>query len=52
MVRALGRQSEQQNIRVLRTGQTTGVGRRWRLRVAGPVYASFLGATQNTQLTL
>jgi hypothetical protein len=52
MVRILGRQAEQQNIRVLRTGQTTGIGRRWRLRVSGPVYASFLGATQNTQLTL
>jgi hypothetical protein len=52
MVRILGRQSEQQNIRVLRTGQTTGVGRRWRLRVSGPIYAAFLGATQNTDMTL
>ena len=47
----LGRQSEAQNIRVLRTGQTKGTGRRWRLKVSGPVYSAFLGATQDTELT-
>jgi hypothetical protein len=51
MVRSTGRQSESINIRVLRTGQTTAVGRRWRLKVSGPVYAALLGATQSTELT-
>jgi hypothetical protein len=51
MVRDLGPQALQQNIRVLRTGQTAGIGRRWRLRVSGPIYASLIGATQNTDMT-
>jgi hypothetical protein len=51
LVRSMGRQSESINIRVLRTGQTEAGGRRWRLKVSGPVYAALLGATQSTELT-
>jgi len=46
--RRLGRQSEPSRIVVLQTGQTSNVGRRWRLRVSGEVYCSMLGGTQDT----
>ena len=51
MVRALGRQSEAENIVLLRSGQTRNTGRRWRLRVSGPIYVAFVGATQNESLS-
>jgi len=50
ILRRLGRQAEAEQIVVLRTGQTMGTGRRWRLVVSGPVYVSLIGATQNTTL--
>ena len=49
-VRKLGRQAETSRITVLRSGMTGTVGRRWRLKVSDPIYAAFLGATQDTQL--
>jgi hypothetical protein len=51
MVRQLGRQSEAENIVLLRSGQTRNTGRRWRLRVTGPIYAAFTGATQDSVLS-
>jgi len=35
---------------MLRTGMTGAVGRRWRLKVSDPIYASFLGGSQDMQL--
>jgi len=49
-IRRLGRQSEPTNVVVLRSGQTMNTGRRWRLKISGEVYASFLGATQDVEL--
>ena len=51
IIRKLGRQSLSLDIRVLRTGQTSAIGRRWRLKVSGPVYVGFLGGSQNTEMT-
>jgi len=48
--RALGRQATTSRIMVLRTGMTGNTGRRWRLKISDPVYASFVGASQDTQL--
>jgi hypothetical protein len=50
IIRKLGRQSEAERIIVLRSGQTSSTGRRWRLRVSGEVYVAFLGATQDQVL--
>jgi hypothetical protein len=49
-IRQIGRQSDPNtsNLVMLRTGMTRNVGRRWRLRVSGEVYAAFLGGTQDT----
>jgi hypothetical protein len=49
-IRRLGRQSEPTNVVLLRSGQTMNTGRRWRLKVSGEVYASFLGGSQNTDI--
>jgi hypothetical protein len=49
-VRKLGRQAEASRIMMLRTGMTGAVGRRWRLKVSDPIYASFLGGSQDMQL--
>jgi hypothetical protein len=49
-IRRLGVQATAANIVVLRSGQTRNTGRRWRLRVSGPVYGGFLGGTQDTQM--
>jgi hypothetical protein len=49
-IRKLGRQATPQRITMLRTGMSGVQGRRWRLKVTDPVYVSFLGATQDTQL--
>lgn len=50
IIRRLGRQSEAARILVLKSGQTSNNGRRWRLRVSGEVHVAFLGATQDTAL--
>jgi hypothetical protein len=50
IIRRIGVQSEPSRIVMLKTGQTSNVGRRWRLRVSGEVYAGFLGGTQDTAL--
>jgi len=50
LVRSLGRQAEDARIMLLRTGMTSVHGRRWRLRISDPIYASFLGATQETRI--
>jgi hypothetical protein len=49
-VRKLGRQAETSRIIMLRSGMTGNTGRRWRLKVSDPIYAAFLGATQDTAL--
>jgi hypothetical protein len=49
-VRKLGKQATPSRITMLRTGMTGPVGRRWRLKVSNPVYAAFMGGTQDTQL--
>ena len=50
IIRQLGRQSEAERIIVLKSGQTSNIGRRWRLRVSGEVHVAFLGATQDSAL--
>ena len=50
LVRPLGVQATQSRITLLRTGTTGTQGRRWRIKVSDPVYVSFLGATQDTQM--
>lgn len=49
-LRDLGRQTTPSRIIMLRTGSTTNVGRRWRLKISDPVYASFEGGTQDTKI--
>jgi hypothetical protein len=51
-IRRIGRQSDpgNSNLVMLRTGMTRNIGRRWRLRVSGEVYAAFLGGSQDTAL--
>lgn len=49
-IRKLGRQATKQRITLLRTGMTGNQGRRWRIKVSDPVYVSFLGGKQDTQL--
>jgi len=49
-VRKLGRQAEAARVIMLRSGMTGSVGRRWRLSVSDPIYAAFMGGTQDMQL--
>jgi hypothetical protein len=51
LTRELGRQSEPNaRITILRSGMTGPHGRRWRLKVADPVYVAFMGGSQDTEL--
>jgi hypothetical protein len=50
IIRQLGRQSVASRIVVLKSGQTSNIGRRWRLRVSGEIYVALLGATQDSVL--
>jgi hypothetical protein len=45
-----GNLAEAERIIVLKSGQTSNVGRRWRLRVSGEIYAALLGGTQDSAL--
>lgn len=49
IVRKLGRQSDPQQLisLVCCTGRTSWIGRRWRVDISDPVYASLLSATQS-----
>jgi hypothetical protein len=49
-IRRLGRQADASRVTMLRSGMTGTQGRRWRLTVSDPVYASLLGGTQDTAL--
>jgi len=51
IIRRLGAQSEAARIIVLKSGQTSNVGRRWRLRVSGEIYCALLGGTQDSALS-
>lgn len=48
--RDLGRMQTASRVTMLRSGMTTSVGRRWRLRMSAPVYGAFLGGTQDIAL--
>lgn len=48
LVRQLGRQTTPEaRVTLTRTGMTGTQGRRWRLKISDPVYAAFLGGTQD-----
>jgi hypothetical protein len=49
-IRPLGRQTTDSRIIMTRTGQTSNHGRRWRMKISDPIYAGFLGGTQDTRL--
>jgi hypothetical protein len=51
IIRRIGVQSEAARIIVLKSGQTSNTGRRWRLRVSGEIYAALLGGTQDSALS-
>ena len=50
VLRHLGRQAQPKQLisLVCCTGRTTWIGRRWRIDISDPVYASFMYGTQNT----
>lgn len=49
-VRTLGVQATPVPVKIYRTGMTGNQGRRWRLRVSGPVYVALMGGTQDLSL--
>lgn len=54
LLRSLGAQahSRRQYVSVTNMGQAGSMGARWRLDITDPVYASFFGGTQSSQLRL
>lgn len=49
LFREIGRQGQAPSVFVTRTGLTGKLGRRWRLRVADPVYVGLMGGDQNDE---